>query len=167
MEKSPRRQGHGLLAFCALILSGILLLSLRTSLQRQATPMDWTDIGVQHAGAMSLRIRQSAGRDPALMELLSEDAAEAFVHLPSSWTLREVRGAARETLATAAADGDYTRWAIPAGVTLSFFAPGDPHLRIHNGSATSLLILATRVDLQKNTSDERSVIVNEKAAELW
>ena len=165
MEKQGQRQGHGLLALSALILGGILLLSVRPGLQADIAAGPLTDIGIQHDSPVTIRLRQSTG-DPSMVDITG-GSADGTLHVPASWVLREVRGSAVENLGREPAANGYTRYRMPAGATLSFRVGTTPRLRIHNGSAVSLLIIASRVDLQTHAVQEKSVIVTEKAVELW
>lgn len=168
MAEKTAPHDHGsliALAACALVVTSTLLLAARHDLQGQVRPSEAVaEIGVQHADALTLTILRSLGKADALTEFSSPQGG-AVLHVPPEWTLREVRSTALDAV-TMEPDGDFARYALPAGATLSFWTAGTQDLLIHNGSAAALLVVVKRLNVTTGETEEESVLVQERAVKL-
>lgn len=179
-----QRQGNPFLLltlFSAATLAGMLLLIARADRLRDRTTEKKgpaAEIAVEHDDATTLTILQSSGKNDGIVEL-SGAGDDMLISVPSEWERREVRGAelsavtaddpsfAAEETAEGRTDMGFTRWHVPAGVTLSFHVRGSPALAIRHPSQSPLLVVAKRVDVRTGEVREKNVLIKERGARLW
>lgn len=164
------RQGNPflLLTFLsALTLAGILLLTIHADRQgSQADRPQTAQIAVEHDAAATLKVVQSAGKAAGIVEFAAEGSI-VLLSVPSSWQRRDVRGAALTAVTADAPALGFTRWRLPANVTVSFRIDGSPSLTVRNASPTPLLVLGKRVDVVDGRIAEKSVLLQEGEVRMW
>jgi hypothetical protein len=159
---------HGITSAASVVVIGaVLLFGQRGFLHRAPSPLGpTTDIALTHSAAVILSLAASSGKDPSLIELSQDGPETVTLDVPASWTLREVRGAALSAVPSQKVDLTYTRWQLPAHVTLSFHASADS-LTVHNSGRTTLLIKYKRVQLSTGRVIADSILLQDKPARLW
>ncbi len=137
-------------------------------LTANVSPQARAEIGVEHVRPLSLSLTVSTNGKSGVVDLGHDGSGTAYLSLPSSWMRREVRGT---TLAAVVADPPtfgFTRWAIPAGSTVSFAVPVAPEtILLHNPSGVPLQIKLTRVDLVTQEVERDVILIQDATTELW
>ncbi|MBI3618835.1 hypothetical protein HY213_02250 [Candidatus Peregrinibacteria bacterium] len=145
----------------------VVLLALR---DRAMVPFDPSPLTItfEHARPMTVAVAVTRGGTKGIFEVRQTAEAGARILLPSSWTLRELRGGSIDRLRKDHPTPKTTRWSLQPGATASFWIPEQPsHLALRNASASRLEVIVRSIDLEKNTVTEDHVFVTEVLQEIW
>lgn len=163
---SPRTLIHGaaLLGFTLLILLPLLILGARQPGDAGAA----TTIALEHAAPVTLFLTVKRAREGILFEMGGASDA-VHVSVPLSWQRREVWGV---PVASVTAEGEgfgFARWRLPPKGSMAFFAPLSPSsLVLHNPADSHLTLKLTLLDLEKNRTDTRTILVEKESQKtLW
>ena len=169
MTSSTKGELHLLLFLSALVLLGALLIAGTTgSLRGQAVEgREAASIAVEHEGPLTVTVSAGAIAGRGIAEIRHDAVSAVAVSVPSAWQLREIRGAELQSAPADPQAMGFTRWQAPPGATLSFWTDGIAALWVYNPSPAPLLIIGKRVDVEAGTVEEKSVLVQERAARLW
>jgi len=134
----------------------------------QVNPQTRVEIGVEHVRPLTLSLTISTNGKNGIADISHDGTGTAYLSLPSSWTRREVRGTSLSTVIADPPTFGYTRWAIPAGATVSYAVPVAPStILLHNPSGVPLQVKLTRVDLQTQNVERDVILVQDATTELW
>jgi hypothetical protein len=158
-----------ILAFLsAVTLAGVLLLTVSANrartIKEEEAPL--AEVAIEHEKAATLSVHQSTGKGEGIIEF-SAEGSDTAISVPETWQRREVRGGTLDRVTADPPSLGFTRWTLPSGITVSFRAEGNLRLVVRNASPTPLLVLGKRVDVVTGKTDERSILIKEKAEALW
>lgn len=139
----------------------------------KATILEWQTEGrvsmaVEHEQSGALALDVSTLQGSAIIDCINEGEATLLLSLPDSWSRREVRRARLEDVAPIETGLGFIRWTLPPGATLSMGVPETPvHLTLHHPSTSLLKVRVARVDLEQNTVERDTILVQGNEAEIW
>lgn len=139
----------------------------------KATILEWqtegrVSIAVEHEQSAAIAFDVSSLKGSAIIDCTNEGDTSIFISLPESWRRREVRRARLEDSAPAETGLGFVRWTLPPGATLSMgIAELPKHLTMHHPSTALLKVRLSRVDLEQNTVDRDTILVQGNQAEIW
>lgn len=119
------------------------------------------DIGIEHSQSAAVSFTRSADTRPQFIDVANEGKETVFISLPAAWERGEVRGGALSSVAQDRPMFGYSRWRIPAGLTIAFKSS----LRwdgatFHNPSGVPLRIKIITVHLKKGTSEREVYLLS-------
>lgn len=144
----------GFLALCLAMLLGTPVIWLSSG---GSTETHETHIAVEHVAPATVRIARLASTGANIFEFTLIGSGSLAVHLPSSWTRQEVRGAPLASMTQEPQDLDYVRWTFPSGATARFETPNPGRITLHNPSEIPLTVRTTTV--RDGTLDDDASIV--------
>ncbi len=123
------------------------------------------NIALEHGAPVTLSMVIAEGREPGIVDLWHDGTVTHRLTVPATWELREVKNA---TLADVAAQttGEFRRMAFPAGAHLSFIVPPPDAITLHNSSRGMMQVKWKRVNVDKGTVREETMLVKSKALRL-
>ena len=149
----------GLLALCLALLIAVPAAWLSGSGAPQAAA---TDIAVEHTLPLTLRIARLASSGTNVFEVGFVGRGTGALHLPSSWTRQEVRGAALASVTSEPTEWNFVRWVLPAGAVVRFDAPNPGRVTLHNPSGIPLTVRTTTVHAITDVRDDDARIVTDE-----
>lgn len=149
----------GFLALCLALLVGAPAAWLSGSGAPQAPS---TDIAVEHAAPVTLRVARLASSGTNVLEIGFAGTGSVALHLPGSWSRQEVRGVPLERVTAEPKDWGFVRWQIPAGAVVRFDAPNPGRITIHNPSGIPLTVRTTTVNPRTGIREDDAQIVTDE-----
>ncbi|MBI1812715.1 hypothetical protein HYR82_02955 [Candidatus Peregrinibacteria bacterium] len=165
-QRPALHQGMVFLTTALLFLAAsVVLLRLHNGMMTPASPLTIT---FEHARPLTVTMAVTRGGTRGIVDVRQTTESGAHVTLPSSWTLREMRGGSVDRLRKDHPTHTTTRWSLPPEATASFWIPEQPsHLALRNASASRLEVIVRSIDLEKNQATEEHVFVTETLQEIW
>lgn len=146
----------GLLALClALLVGAPAAWFARHGLPEPAT----TDVAVEHDAPVTVKIARLASSGTNVLEIGVTGTGAVALHVPTSWSRKEVRGAALDAVAASPEDGGFVRWALPVGATVRFDAPDPGRITVHNPSGIPMTVSVTAVNPRTGAHEDDARIV--------
>lgn len=113
-------------------------------------------IGLEVKEQSTVRLAMSAGTAKGIAEFTADDNWLA-VHVPSTWTVREVRGGEMKDITSRSSISEnFSRWSIPPKATLSFWVPLQPTRLLIRNATSNQAIRLLFTDANVRTSAVRS-----------
>ncbi len=167
MARAKKRPRHGMMFFSALAVAALSVFMHpgAASIRTDTPNIEEQAVLVRHGQSTSLTIIRGAREGLEVIDFAPDETASITV--PSSWTLREVRGTDLATV-TSAADGEgYTRYVLPADSRFSFLTDKADHLTVHDAGSGTLLLKVRIIDLMLERIQESSQLLKGSKMRVW
>lgn len=167
ISSSSARGLAPLLMFLALGFLALLALAKPSSAPEESTGTH-SMIAIEHTTPLTLNITTITRRNHMLVEVGHD--AEEVVHLsiPSSWERKEVRGIPLSEILTGSPSLGFTRMTLPGSGAISFALPSPLlHLTLRNPSGSPVQVRLTHIDLDTDTVDTETLLIQEDNSPLW
>lgn len=161
---------HGKTFTAALFLLALGAFFRGASLQSSAVPKPVTMgeelivVGYERSTAIEALRASKPGAE--MLELRAGDAPVAF-SLPSTWTMREVRGTTIGAIGRSEDGPGYLRWSVPSRSRVSFITDRPESLLIRAQGSGSVLLKFVDIRLDTEEKQEQSILLQTEAAKLW
>lgn len=120
------------------------------------------EIGVEHVEPAQVRLTRSVGGSVHLVDIANEGADPVYVSIPESWERGEVRNVPLASLVADNPSFGYRRWTLPSHAIVTFHPEADwNNLAVHNAGSTLLQMKIITVDLQSNTTDTDTYLIQD------
>ncbi len=162
---------HGFLALSAVALVGVVAFQsgalVQGSVMQTEDPLT-ADIAFEHQAPLAAHIKMSILKGEALIEVSHEGAETVFVSVPEHWRRSEVRDVPLHEVTSEPPMLGFTRWTLPAGATVTFYSLDAPtNVLVHNPGGMSLKVRGILVNLNKETTSQDIVLVQDEPTVLW
>jgi len=125
-------------------------------------------LGVEHTERLRLSLSVSRGKIPALLQVSHDGAETAFLSLPESWALQEVKNARIADVPADAPTFGFRRWHLPPGAILTLSIPSPPDgAVVNNPSRVPLELRVTRIDLLHQTTERDVYLTTDQPQKIW
>ena len=160
---------HSKAAVAGFVLLAVFsLTSLQFSKFGGALLRDTADIGVEHASPLSLYIEVGRLSNSAMIDMYSDTTETVKISVPSEWSLREVRNATVDDIASDEPTFGFTRWSVPAHAGVSFYAPNGPEsIMLHNPSGVQMKVNISNIDIEAQTVERNVLLVTNNSVTLY
>lgn len=146
-----------LLALTLLIAWGAYQLGQTRGVQDAKTD---AEIAVDHAAPAAISITHSINGSAHLVDVTNDSAQSIGISLPETWERDEVRNVPLAQITASDASLGFRRWQLPPNASVTYETSnqlGD--VTVRNPSAIPLRIKVITIDMQKNTSDTQSYLI--------
>lgn len=166
---APSAGKHGKAALAGFVLLMVFSLStLEFSKFGGVLLRDTADIGVEHLSPLSLYVEVGRLSHSAMIDIYSDGDEIVKISVPSDWTLREVRNASIEDIASDEPTFGFTRWHLPPHSGASFYAFNAPEsVMIHNPSGVQMKVNVVHIEIEAETVERDIVLVTDSSVRLY
>lgn len=146
----------GLLALCL-----ALLIALPTAwLAQHGAPIPpATTIALEHVQPVTLHVTRMTSSGTNVIEIGFTGTGTVAIHVPTSWTRMEVRGAPIDSVTAQPQEWSFTQWTMPAGATVRFEAENPGRITLQNPSGVPVTVSTTTVNVRTGTREDEAFIV--------
>jgi hypothetical protein len=167
MTSSTSLRSHragGIVGLSILLILGLLMLLS----QAASKNTHQAEMAIEHTSPLTISLDIHSLLRGGVIKI-SHDGNEIIgVSVPESWDLEEIHGMALTDLQTDPPEFGFTRYHIEKGITLTFVSTKGPDdILLHNPSEIPISIDLTRIDLSKEKTKRRSILIQKSPVSLW